>query len=398
MIIQGTPEILRGPRGLNGFGDFGAVETQISDDAYLEFMKSPEFANWAKSIPNLVLDYTTTYDSPIFGPQPGGTFGPAKDAAYQAYISRGGAAPVLTDAVAVNLMYQASTGGVSQIVLDSYGGYAVVSQKAQSAGFTATPQNIQAYEMTNNLPESAYTILNKQFIGAEGKANYAQFEANLSSLDEAVAAQALADLAAKSAAADAAYAAGEAARKKVISDAYAAAQAAARTEEQTRTAAAAAARQRALAAVKAIYLQVLQREGDDAGLNYFADRFGEVVDPDELQIFSDMAQPEIKARNKYLADMAATAKMLADSAASQAAAEVALAALLAADAARATAVVDKAVDDVKKTVTEVKTGTSPGITPIFEKDPTRDVKTGTTGGINPALILAAAAAAFFIGG
>jgi len=60
--------------------------------------------------------------------------------------------------------------------------------------------------------------------------------------------------------------------------------------------------------------------------------------------------------------------------------------------------VDKAVDDVKKTVTEVKTGTSPGITPIFEKDPTRDVKTGTTGGINPALILAAAAAAFFIGG
>jgi len=33
-----------------------------------------------------------------------------------------------------------------------------------------------------------------------------------------------------------------------------------------------------------------------------------------------------------------------------------------------------------------------------EKDPTRVVKTGTTGGVNTALILAAAAAAFFIGG
>jgi len=378
MIIQGTPEILRGPRGLNGFGDFGAAETQISDDANLEFMKSLEYMNWARSIPKLVLDFTTTYDSPVFGPQPGGTFGPAKDAAYQAFVMRGGVAPVLTDAVALNLIYQASTTGASTTVIDAYGGYAAVKQAAQDAGYTGTPENIQTYEIANNLPESASTILNKQFIGAEGKAKLVQLEANLSSQDEALAAQARADRAAMSAAAEAAFAAGEAARKKVIADAYAIAQAAAAAAAATKTQAAEAARQRALVAVKALYMQVLEREGDEAGLSYFADRFGDVIDPEELQIFKDMAQPEIAARDKYLADMATTARLLAEAAAATARADAALAASLAADAAKAKAVVDKAVDDVKKTVTEVKTGTSPGI--------------------NPMLILAAAAAAFFIGG
>jgi hypothetical protein len=126
-----------------------------------------------------------------------------------------------------------------------------------------------------------------------------------------------------------------------------------------------------------MYVQVLEREGDLAGLNYFADRFGDVIDPEELQIFKDMAKTEIDARDKYLADMAATARLVAEGAAAQARAVAALAASQAADAAKAKAIVDKAVEDVKKTVTEVKTGTSPGI--------------------NPMLILAAAAAAFFIG-
>lgn len=121
------------------------------------------------------------------------------------------------------------------------------------------------------------------------------------------------------AAAAAQQAAIEAANRKTVADAYAAAQAAAKAEEQTRTAAAAALRERAIAAVKALYLQVLGREGDQAGLDYFADKFGEVVDPGELQIFSNMAQPEIDARNKYLAEMAtksaddaARAKAIAD--------------------------------------------------------------------------------------
>jgi hypothetical protein len=190
MIIQGSPEILRGPRGLNGFGDFGAAATQISNEANLEFMKSLEYMNWARSIPKLVLDFTTTYDSPIFGPQPGGTFGPAKDAAYQAFVTRGGAAPVLTDAVALDLAYRASTTGVPLSELDFYGGPAAVKAAARAAGYTGTPQNIQTYEVTNNIFESASTTLNKEFIGAEGEARLAQLNADLSSQNEAVVAQA----------------------------------------------------------------------------------------------------------------------------------------------------------------------------------------------------------------
>jgi len=100
----------------------------------------------------------------------------------------------------------------------------------------------------------------------------------------------------------------EAANKQAIADAYAAAQAASAAAAQAQTVAAAQAaaamRERALTAVRALYLQVLGREGDTIGTAYFADRFGDVIDPDELQIFRDMAQPEIDARNKYLAEMA----------------------------------------------------------------------------------------------
>ena len=458
MIIQGSPEILRGPRGLNGFGDFGlptaaeadaaslklveqmmaanalrsaeveqqgiqikaeaaaqaaafasraaarvvtdaeaqklldklaanavflnnfdfVAENIISDDANIEFMKSLEFSNFAKSIPKLVTDYSTLYESPIFGVQPGGTFGPARDAAYKAYIERGDKAPVLTDAIALDLIYQASTTGAATLVIDAYGGYGKVKQTAQDAGYTGTPQNIQKYEIANNLPESASTILNKQFIGPEGEAKLAKLEAAISNQDEALSAQARADRATMSAAADAAFAAGEAARLKVVADAYAVAQAAAAAAAATKTQAALELRARALVAVKALYMQVLQREGDLAELNYFADRFGDVIDPDELQIFRDMSKVEIADRDKYLADMATTARLVAEGAAATANAQVALAASIAADATRAKAVADKAVTEVKKTVTKIETG---------------DVT-----GINPMLILAAAAAAFFIGG
>ena len=199
---------------------------------------------------------------------------------------------------------------------------------------------------------------------------------------------AIAAAAAQQAAAAAQQAAIEAANRKAVADAYAAAQAAAKAEEQTRTAAAAALRERALAAVKALYLQVLGREGDQAGLDYFADKFGEVVDPGELQIFSDMAQPEIDARNAYLADMA---KKSAE------------------DAAKAKAIADefkRVAEDAKKGAT-----TNPVTYPVDFCPPGSKMENGacvpdsstygpvtTTGGINPALILAAAAAAFFIGG
>ena len=147
----------------------------------------------------------------------------------------------------------------------------------------------------------------------------------------------------------------------------------------------------AIAAVQILYFQVLGREGDQAGIDYFADKFGEVVDPDELQIFSDMAKPEIDARNAYLADMA---KKSAE------------------DAAKAKAIADnfaKTAEDAKRVSTidpvEIaKEATGDGCPPGYAFDGQTCRPTGltppptTSGGINPALILAAAAAAFFIGG
>ena len=190
---------------------------------------------------------------------------------------------------------------------------------------------------------------------------------------------AIAAAAAQQAAAAAQQAAIDAANRQAVANAYAAAQAAAAAEAQTKTAAAAAQRERALAAVKALYLQVLGREGDQAGVDYFADKFGEVVDPDELQIFSDMAQPEIDARNAYLAEMATKS---------------------AEDAAKAKAIADefkRVAEDAKKGATTMPVDNFEDIYGGGTDGGGRAIST-TGGGINPALILAAAAAAFFIGG
>ena len=312
MIIQGSPEILRGPQGLNGFGDFGETAT----------------------------------------PQ-----------------------------IALDLVYRSSTTGASTAEFDKYGGYWSVKNAAVAAGYTGTPEWIQNYEITNNLPESAYTKLNKQFIANDGTsaAALAQLELDISSANAALAEQTRLRVMAQAAAADAEFqreqaarAAIEAANKKAIADAYAAAQAASKAAVEASTLAAKQAaealRVRALVAVKALYLQVLGREGDQAGLDYFADRFGDVIDPDELQIFSDMAQPEIDARNKYLADMAAKSKE---------------------DAAKAKAIADQFAATAAKAKADAAAATGKVV----------DTTTGGGGGgISPVLILAAAAAAFFIGG
>lgn len=361
MIIQGSPEILRGPRGLNGFGDFGApidAETQKLLDqmnAAVAKMQSTEAAAQAN-----------------------------RDAIAAAAAAIASRSNVLTPAIALDLAYRASTTGVPMSEIDFYGGAAAVKAAAQAAGYTGTPQNIQTYEVTNNIFESASTLLNKEFIGAEGEAKFAQLEANLVSQNESVAAQARAELAARVAAADAEFAAAEAVRRKAIADAYAAAQAAAAAAAAAKTQAALAQRERALVAVRALYLQVLEREGDQAGLDYFADRFGDVIDPDELQIFTDMSQAEIQARDQYLADMAASARGLAELAAAQAAAEAALAASKAKD-----------LEDAKKTAGD---NCPPGYAFDGETCRPTGLAPPAAGGINPALILAAAAAAFFIGG
>lgn len=210
---------------------------------------------------------------------------------------------------------------------------------------------------------------------------------------------AIAAAAAQQAAAATQQAAIEAANRKAVADAYAAAQAAAAAEAQTKTAAAAAARERALAAVKALYLQVLGREGDQAGLDYFADKFGDVIDPDELQIFKNMAQPEIDARNKYLADMAtksakdaADAKAIADNFAATAAKAIE-------DAKQAAIVYDYVCPPGSK----MENGTCVPDSSTYGP-PVDDLRTDPvtyllkpTSTINPALILAAAAAYFFAG-
>jgi colicin import membrane protein len=201
---------------------------------------------------------------------------------------------------------------------------------------------------------------------------------------------AIAAAAAQQAAAAAQLAAIEAANRKAVADAYAAAQAAAKAAAEAAATANVRAQQReeairkkAIEAVRALYLQVLGREGDTEGLNYFADKFGEVVDPDELQIFSDMAQPEIDARNKYLAEMATKS---AD------------------DAAKAKAIADNFAATAAKAVEDAKQAAGDNCPPGYAFDGETCRPTGlappptTSGGINPALILAAAAAAFFIGG
>jgi SWI/SNF-related matrix-associated actin-dependent regulator 1 of chromatin subfamily A len=161
-----------------------------------------------------------------------------------------------------------------------------------------------------------------------------------------------------------------AATAKAVAEAYAAAQAATLAAAKAKTLAdkqaADALRVRALVAVRALYLQVLGREGDTAGLDYFADRFGDVIDPDELQIFKDMSKDEIDARNEYLADMAKKSKE---------------------DAAKAKVIADGFAATAAKARAEAAAAN-------------KSVFTTTTGGggVNPMLILAAAAAAFFIGG
>jgi hypothetical protein len=260
---------------------------------------------------------------------------------------------------------------------NKYGGYAAVKAVAEAAGYGATTEFIQNYEIVNKLPESASTILNKQFIGAEGEAKFAAIEAAYYSDDAALAKRARDLLIAQSASAEAQFQSEEAARaaanaanKKIVSDAYAKAQAASKAAADAKTLkdkqAADALRERALVAVKALYLQVLGREGDQAGLDYFADRFGDVIDPDELQIFSDMSKPEIDARNKYLADMASKSKE---------------------DAAKAKAIADQFAATAAKAKADAAAATGKVV----------DTTTGG-GGVSPMLILAAAAAAFFIGG
>ena len=292
MIIQGSPEILQGPRGLNNqFGAFAAT-----DDTVVQL--------------------------------------------YQQILQR--------------------TPSASEIAYWSAGwGPTVEASEVRDFQQAAEPERIAADAWRAEQAAIAAEALTQLQIRQAAQAAQAQREANEAAID--------------------------AANRKIIADAYAAAQAAAaaqaeadRKEVTSRAEITAMNRAKAIAAVQALYLQVLGREGDQAGIDYFADKFGTVIEPEELQIFSDMAQPEIDARNAYLADMA---KKSAE------------------DAARAKAI----ADNFAKTAEDAKKAAGDNCPPGYAFDGETCRPTGlappptTSGGINPALILAAAAA-FFIGG
>ena len=55
-------------------------------------------------------------------------------------------------AAALDLMYRSSTTGAPTAEFDRLGGYAAVKAAAEAAGYSATPEFIQSYEVANNLP------------------------------------------------------------------------------------------------------------------------------------------------------------------------------------------------------------------------------------------------------
>ena len=310
MIIQGSPEILQGPRGLNNqFGAFDAAGDGV-ENLYLAVLGREADPGGLAYFQERFGDTIEPEEAIIFQ-----QMAAAEIQARNAYFAEEAAKSAVD---AANARASAS-----------------VFQEKQNVGLT-------------------------YFSELE---NQASAETSTAAVATAAVATAVADTAAATAAATAA----DAVKAKAVADAYAAAQAASAAAAAATTLAAKQAadalRARALVVVKALYLQVLGREGDTAGLDYFADRFGDFIDPDELQVFSDMSKPEIDARNKYLADMAAKSKE---------------------DAAKAKVIADGFAATAAKAKADAKTVVS--------------TTTGGSGGINPMLILATAAAAFFIGG
>ena len=410
MIIQGSPEILQGPRGLNNqFGAFDSTADTVVQLYQQILQRTPsasEIAYWSAGWG------PTVEASEIKDFQQAAAPEAAAANAWRAEQAATQQAAAAAERAAAEAQQAAMDAANKQAVAAAYAA-------AQAAAAAEAQTKTAAAAALRERALAAVKALYLQVLGREGDTeglNYfadkfgevvdpseLQIFSDMAQPEIDARNKYLADMAAKSAkdaaeakaialkfaqtakaaaAKQAAEVKAEAAKKKAVADAYAAAQAAAAAEAKTKTAAAAALRERALAAVKALYLQVLGREGDQAGLDYFADKFGEVVDPDELQIFSDMAQPEIDARNKYLADMAAKS---AD------------------DAKKAKAIADEFAATAARAIEDAKKAAGDNCPPGYAFDgetcrPTGLAPPPTPGGINQALILAAAAAAFFIGG
>ena len=206
---------------------------------------------------------------------------------------------------ALDLMYRASTTGVSNAELAQFGGYAAVKAAAQAASFDATPTFIQSYEQSNALPASASTIANQQFIGAGGQERFQQQEADLMSSNAALAAATRQRVADEFAAAEQQAAA--AARISAQQQAAEAARVLAAQQAATTTgtgipgapvASGGTIRTGTTTAgttgmtIKQAYQQVLGRTPSQQEIDYWTTQFGDSVDATELSTFSVAAQPE----------------------------------------------------------------------------------------------------------
>ena len=153
------------------------------------FYASPEFASFG-SKDKLLPKSTNQVDSPYFGGSiRSAASSAAMDAAYEAFKARttGGVKPVLTAAIAKDLIYRSSTTGAPTAEFNLYGGLSTVKAAAAAAGLDTTTKDIQNYEIQNNLPESASTKFNKQFIGPGGAVLLDQLETDLNSSNPAIA-------------------------------------------------------------------------------------------------------------------------------------------------------------------------------------------------------------------
>jgi hypothetical protein len=152
------------------------------------FYASPEFLSFGFK-DKLRPVSTAIVSSPYFGASQGSERTAAMDKAYEDFKARttGGVKPVLTAAIAKDLIYRSSTTGAPTAEFNLYGGLSTVKAAAAAAGLDTTTKDIQNYEIQNNLPESASTKFNKQFIGPGGAVLLDQLETDLNSSNPAIA-------------------------------------------------------------------------------------------------------------------------------------------------------------------------------------------------------------------
>jgi len=90
MVIQGSPDILEGPRGLNGqLGAFNSAASvkDYQSRSYDGFFQSPEYIKFTDSMQGQMGDQEV-YVSPYFGNVTGQVFGAEMDYAFEAFQTR----------------------------------------------------------------------------------------------------------------------------------------------------------------------------------------------------------------------------------------------------------------------------------------------------------------------